>query len=185
MSGIHPLADVRTTKIGANTNIWQFAVVLAGAQIGSSCNINCHTFIENDVIIGNHVTVKSGVYLWDGIVAEDHTFIGPNVTFTNDKYPRSQQHLGAFQKTILKTGCSVGAGATILGGVTIGSFAIIGAGTIVTKDVPAFALFYGTPGRVRGWVNEKGAKLAEISKGQFADEAGNVWFLHNNLLVRK
>lgn len=101
---IHPLAEVQTKNIGANSQVWQFAVILEGAVIGDECNINCHTFIENDVLIGDRVTVKSGVYLWDGLVIEDDVFIGPNVTFTNDKYPRSKQYPGEFQKTIIKKG---------------------------------------------------------------------------------
>ena len=111
---IHPLADVQTQKIGENTRIWQYAVVLQGAKIGKDCNVNCHTFIENDVLIGDRVTVKSGVYLWDGLTIEDDVFIGPNVTFTNDKYPRSKKYPSEFQRTIIKKGASIGAGSVIL-----------------------------------------------------------------------
>src|SRR4051794_23340785 len=128
---IHPLAEVQTDNIGEQTIIWQFAIILKGASIGSNCNINCHTFIENDVVLGNNVTVKSGVYLWDGIIVEDDVFIGPNATFTNDKYPRSKQYPFSFQKIKLERGCSIGANATVLGGVTIGQYSIIGAGSVV------------------------------------------------------
>lgn len=145
---IHPLAEVQTKNIGANSQVWQFAVILEGAVIGDECNINCHTFIENDVLIGDRVTVKSGVYLWDGLVIEDDVFIGPNVTFTNDKYPRSKQYPGEFQKTIIKKGASIGAAAVILGGCVIGENAIVGAGALVTKDVPANTLVFGSPARV-------------------------------------
>lgn len=133
---IHPLSDVQSKKIGENTNIWQFCVVLAGAEIGSNCNICSHCFIENDVKIGNDVTVKCGVQIWDGIEVEDGVFIGPNVTFCNDRYPKSKNKNFKLEKTIVKKGAAIGANATILPGVTIGENALIGAGAIVTKDVP-------------------------------------------------
>ena len=153
---IHPLADVKSKNIGEHTSVWQFAVILGDATIGTNCNINCHTFIENKVIIGNNVTVKSGVFLWDGIIVEDNVFIGPNVTFTNDKYPRSKVYPGEFQKTVIKNNVSIGANATILGGITIGEYALIGAGSVVTKDVEAFSLVVGNPGKVVGTVNVEG-----------------------------
>jgi acetyltransferase-like isoleucine patch superfamily enzyme len=156
---IHPDSNIQTDQIGEGSTIWQYAVILRGAIIGKNCNINCHTFIENNVFIGNEVTIKSGVYLWDGINIEDNVFIGPNATFTNDKYPRSKKYPESFLKTRLETGCTIGANATILGGITVGRFAIIGAGSVVTKDVPAFALMYGNPAKLVGWVNEKGEKL--------------------------
>jgi acetyltransferase-like isoleucine patch superfamily enzyme len=143
---IHPLADVKTVKIGEGTYIWQFVVVLDRAEIGDNCNINCHCFIENDVIIGNNVTVKSGVYLWDGITIEDNVQIGPNVTFTNDKYPRAKREF-VLQKTLIKKGASIGASSTILGGITIGENAMIGAGSLVTKNVPSNQLWYGNPAK--------------------------------------
>ena len=130
---IHPLADVQTAQIGENTMVWQFAIILKGASVGSNCNINCHTFIENDVVVGDNVTIKSGVYLWDGITVGDNVFVGPNVTFTNDKYPRSKQYPDAFQKTVLERCCSIGANATILGGLTIGAYAIVGAEWLLLK----------------------------------------------------
>ncbi len=142
---IHPLADIHTNSIGVRTTIWQFSIILKGASIGNDCNINSHTFIENDVIIGNRVTIKCGVYLWDGLRIEDDVFVGPNVTFTNDKYPRSKQHPRKFQATILRKGCSIGANSTILGGLVIGENSMIGAGSLVTKDVPEGELWYGSP----------------------------------------
>jgi len=142
---IHPSAEVQSNNIGTNTDIWQNVIVLAKAKIGNNCNINAHCFIENDVIIGNNVTVKCGVYLWDGIQIEDDVFIGPNVTFTNDKYPRSKKYPDTFQKTTIKKGASIGAGSVILGGVTIGENALIGSGSVVTKDVPANELWFGNP----------------------------------------
>lgn len=159
---IHPLADVQSKDIGNGTFIWQFAVILEGAKIGTNCNINCHTFIENDVSIGNNVTVKSGVYLWNGLRIDDNVFVGPNVTFTNDKFPRSKQYPSEFQNTFLQTGCSLGANATILGGITIGKYSIIAAGSVVTKDVPEFALVKGNPARVCGYVDMQGKKIKDI-----------------------
>jgi acetyltransferase-like isoleucine patch superfamily enzyme len=144
---IHKLSDVQSQKIGENTNIWQFCVVLSGAEIGNNCNVCALCFIENDVKIGNNVTIKNGVYLWDGTEIEDDVFIGPNVTFTNDKYPRSKQYPEEFQKTIIKKGASIGANSTILGSVTIGEKAMIGAGSVVTKDVPAGELWFGNPAK--------------------------------------
>ncbi|HOU98309.1 MAG TPA: acyltransferase [Bacteroidales bacterium] len=142
---IHPTAEVQSNNIGKDTSIWQHVVVLPNARIGNNCNINAHCFIENDVIIGNNVTVKCGVYLWDGIQVEDDVFIGPNVTFTNDKYPRSKKYPPAFQKTIIKKGASIGAGSVILGGITIGENAMIGAGSVVTKSIPPNELWFGNP----------------------------------------
>ena len=132
---IHTSSDVQSVNIGQNTNIWQFCVVLPDAEIGENCNICSHCFIENDVKIGNNVTIKCGVQLWDGIRVEDDVFIGPNVTFCNDKYPRSKQYPERFLKTIIKKGASIGANATILPGVIIGENAMIAAGSVVTKDV--------------------------------------------------
>ncbi len=171
---IHPLADVQSTSIGSDTRIWQFAIVLKEAIIGTNCNINCHTFIENDVVLGNYVTVKSGVYLWDGIRIGNHVFIGPNATFVNDTYPRSQQypekHIGA----LLEDYVSIGANATILGGITIGHHALIGAGAVVTKNVPAYALITGNPGRRTGWVDTQGKKLIDKGNGKWESENGTV-----------
>ena len=132
---IHPLSDVQSENIGENTNIWQFCVVLPDAKIGNNCNICSHCFIENNVKIGNNVTVKCGVQLWDGVEIEDNVFIGPNVTFCNDKYPKSRNKDFKLEKVIVKKGASIGANATILPGVTIGENAMIAAGAIVTKDV--------------------------------------------------
>ena len=147
---IHPLADVHSTAIGAGTRIWQFCVVLPGAHIGQDCNINAQCLIENDVLLGDRVTVKSGVQLWDGLHVEDDVFIGPNVTFCNDRTPRSRRPPAAFEKTVLRRGASIGANATILCGVEIGAGAMVGAGSVVTRNVPAGALWFGNPARPRG-----------------------------------
>nr|ELR5057344.1 N-acetyltransferase [Providencia rettgeri]ELR5086940.1 N-acetyltransferase [Providencia rettgeri] len=145
---IHPLSDVQSQSIGENTRIWQFSVILKDAQIGSNCNICAHTLVENDVIIGDNVTVKSGVYIWDGIRIEDNVFIGPCVTFANDKYPRSKQYPEQFPITTIKKGASIGANATILPDITLGENCMVGAGSVVTKDVPENALVVGNPARI-------------------------------------
>ncbi len=143
---IHPLSDCQA-RVPDSTNVWQFCVVLPEAQIGENCNICSHCFMENDVRIGNSVTIKCGVQIWDGITIEDDVFVGPNVTFTNDLYPRSKQHPAECVRTVLKKGCSIGANSTIVCGVTIGEKAMIGAGSIVTHDVPAGELWVGNPAR--------------------------------------
>ncbi len=140
---IHPLSDVQSTNIGDNTNVWQFVVILRGAKIGSNCNICANCFIENDVVVGDNVTVKCGVQLWDGLRVEDNVFIGPNATFCNDKFPKSHNKDFALLQTIVKKGASIGANATILPGITIGENAMIGAGALVTKDVPTGAIIKG------------------------------------------
>lgn len=143
---IHPLSDCQTL-IPETTNVWQFCVILPKAIVGENCNICSHCLIENDVVVGDNVTVKCGVQLWDGIRVEDNVFIGPNVTFTNDKYPRSKQYPEQFWKTTIKKGASIGAGAVILCGVTIGEKAMIAAGSVVTKDVPEGELWMGNPAK--------------------------------------
>ena len=135
---IHELSDVQSKNIGKDTNIWQYCVVLPNAKIGDNCNICSHCFIENDVVIGNNVTVKNGVYLYDGITVEDDVFIGPNATFCNDRYPKSKNKDFKLESIVIKKGASIGANATILPGVTIGENAMIGAGSVVTKDVENF-----------------------------------------------
>lgn len=145
---IHPLSDVQTAKIGEGTSIWQFVVILKGAQIGRDSNICAQCFIENDVVIGDRVTIKCGVQIWDGITLEDDVFIGPNVTFCNDKTPRSKQYPAEFLKTRVKKGASIGANATILPGIVIGAGAMIGAGSVVTRDVPDHATVVGNPARI-------------------------------------
>ena len=151
---IHPLADVQSVYIGEDSRIWQYSVILAQAKIGKNCNICAHTLIENDVVIGNNVTVKSGVFLWDGITIQDNVFIGPNVTFTNDKHPRSKQYPEEFLRTVIEQGASIGANATILPGIKIGKNAMIGAGAVVTKDVPEKAIVIGNPAFIKGFIEE-------------------------------
>ena len=148
----HEKAIVESSTVGDGTRIWAFAHVLPGARIGRDCNICDHTFIENDVVIGDRTTVKCGVQLWDGITLEDDVFIGPNVAFTNDPFPRSRQRPAAFARTVVKKGASVGANATILPGLTIGEDAMIGAGAVLTKDAPPHAILVGNPARIAGYV---------------------------------
>ena len=150
---IHPLSDVKSTNIGDNTNIWQFCVVFPEAKIGTGCNICANVLIENEVVVGNNVTVKSGVQLWDGVTLEDNVFVGPNVTFTNDLFPRSKNPDWKLSKTVVKKGASIGANATILCGITIGENAMIGAGSVVTKDVPAGEVWVGNPARFFKQIN--------------------------------
>ena len=156
---IHELADVQTKSIGDSTTIWQYCVILAKAKIGKNCNICAHVLIENKVEIKNNVTIKCGVQIWDNTIIEDNVFIGPNVTFTNDIFPRSKNKPSIFEKTLIKKHASIGANSTIIAGNIIGEYALIGAGTVVTKDVPNYSLFYGNPGKVHGYVCQCGHPL--------------------------
>ena len=144
---VHERALVETDSIGVGTRVWAFAHVMAGAVIGADCNICDHTYIEGDVVIGDRVTIKSGVYLWDGLRVEDDVFIGPQATFTNDPFPRSK-HSFTVPITTIRRGASIGAGAVVLPGVTIGERAMVGAGAVVTKDVPADVVVVGNPARL-------------------------------------
>jgi len=154
MSFIHPLSDVTTSLIGQGTRVWQFVVILEGAKVGADCNICAQVLIEGGVVIGDRVTVKSGVQLWDGTHVENDVFIGPNATFTNDLYPRSKQYPSEFKGIKIKRNASIGANATLLAGVTIGEFAIVGAGAVVTKDVPASAVVVGNPAKIIRYVSQ-------------------------------
>lgn len=156
---IHPTSEVHSNMIGEGTTIWQYCVILKNAIIGKNCNINFNVFIENDVRVGDNVTIKSGVQLWNGITIEDNVFIGPNVAFTNDFHPRSKQYPEMFLTTTVKKGASIGANSTIIGGISIGEYALIGAGSVVTKNVPSYTLWYGNPAKMKGYVCQCGNKL--------------------------
>lgn len=147
--------------VGANSRVWAFAHVLPGARVGSDCNICDHTFIEGAVRLGDRVTVKCGVYLWDGLEIEDDVFIGPAAVFTNDMRPRSKRYPASYPVTRLRRGCTIGAGAVILPGLTIGRYSMVAAGAVVTRDVPDYALVVGNPARARGWVCACGDRLRE------------------------
>lgn len=158
---IHPLGVVdKGARIGAGTRVWAFAHVVSGARIGRDCNLCDHTFIEGGVRIGDRVTIKSGVYLWDGVTLEDDVFVGPCAAFTNDKFPRSRQRPSSYLKTVVGQGASIGANATILPGIRIGKQAMVGAGAVVTRDVPAYAVVKGNPARIFGYVD------AAVAAGQ-------------------
>lgn len=149
---VHPQALCESDAIGPRTRVWAFAHVLPGARIGADCNICDHVFIENDVVVGDRVTVKCGVQLWDGVEVEDDVFIGPNVTFTNDLFPRSRRYQDAVRRTRIRAGASIGANATLLPGIEIGAHAMIGAGAVVTRSVPPHAIAVGNPARITGYV---------------------------------
>lgn len=156
---IHEKAVVETSFIGNNSRIWAFVHILPKATIGANVNICDHCFIENDVTIGNNVTIKSGVHIWNGARIDDNVFVGPSVTFANDRYPRSKNEDFIVEQIHLQNGCSIGANATLLPGITIGQYAIVGAGSVVTKDVPDHILVYGNPAQPHGYVCECGENL--------------------------
>jgi UDP-2-acetamido-3-amino-2,3-dideoxy-glucuronate N-acetyltransferase len=150
---VHPQGLCESATVGENTRVWAFAHVLPGARIGRDCNICDHVFVENDVIIGDRVTVKCGVQLWDGLRVADEVFIGPNATFSNDKYPKSKQYQHEVLQTHIGAGASIGGGASVLPGLRIGTRAMVGAGAVVTRDVPARAIVSGNPARIVGYVD--------------------------------
>ena len=165
MPFIHPLADVQSQHIGEATRIWQYVVVLGGARIGAGCNICSHCFIENDVVIGDRVTIKCGVQVWDGVHLGDDVFIGPNVTFTNDKFPHSNNRGFTVLPTRIEEGASIGANATILPGLTIGRNALVAAGSVVTRSVPFNSIVRGNPARIVGYVDTEASAKPSAKEG--------------------
>jgi acetyltransferase-like isoleucine patch superfamily enzyme/dTDP-4-dehydrorhamnose 3,5-epimerase-like enzyme len=166
---VHPHGICESRSVGRGTKVWAFAHVLPGAVIGEDCNICDHVFIENDVVLGDRVTIKCGVQLWDGLRIGNDVFIGPNVTFTNDPFPRSKQWPVEFAKTALEEGCSIGANATILPGISIGRSAMVGAGAVVTRSVPANAIVHGNPARIQGYVSQIPKPADVMSRAKHAD----------------
>ena len=185
----HPNAIVESTQIGSNTRVWAFAHILPGAVIGAECNICDHVFIENDVIVGNRVTIKSGVQLWDSITIEDDVFIGPNATFTNDRFPRSKHYQENYPRIVIRQGASIGANATILPGIEVGAQAMVGAGAVVTKDVPAHTVVVGNPAQIRRNLEYhqrpimNSSSITEcylIELPKISDPRGNLTFIENS-----
>jgi len=172
---VHPSAICESKNIGEKTRLWAFSHVLPNAMIGAECNICDHVFIENDVVIGDRVTIKCGVQVWDGVTLENDVFIGPNVTFTNDPFPRSKQYPLVFSKTLVRRGASIGANATILPGITIGIQAMVGAGAVVVNNVPPYAKVVGNPARIIGYTHSRAqskvvseAELSSVALGSHA-----------------
>jgi UDP-2-acetamido-3-amino-2,3-dideoxy-glucuronate N-acetyltransferase len=179
---VHPLSDVQTSNIGNNTRIWQFTVILEGAVIGEDCNVNCNCFLENDVVIGNSVTIKSGVQIWNGITLMDNVFIGPNVTFTNDHVPRSKVYQEITNRTLVNIGASIGANSTIISGIVIGAYAFVGAGSVLTKSILPFTLWYGNPAKHKGYVTKEGI----ILDLNLFDQKNKVQYkFHEDILIPK
>ncbi len=165
---VHPTAIVESDQIGDGTSIWAYVHIMKGVAIGHSCNIGDHTFMETGAVVGNLVTIKNGNMLWEGVTLEDGVFVGPHVFFTNDLYPRSPRLPQAkpryethawLETTLIQTGASLGAGAVILAGNTVGKFAMVAAGAVVTRDVPPYTLVAGNPARPKGWVCQCGMRL--------------------------
>jgi UDP-2-acetamido-3-amino-2,3-dideoxy-glucuronate N-acetyltransferase len=178
---IHPSSDVQTKNIGAETKVWQYTIILPEAKIGNYCNINAFCFIENDVEIGNNVTIKCGVSIWDGVTLEDNVHIGPYVTFTNDLYPRSKHNFKLI-RTIIKKGASIGANSTLIPGISVGDYAMIGAGSVITKNVPNNALWVGNPARHVGYVCNCGLRLDDSLQ---CKECGSDYRIDNRGIVHK
>ncbi|HVZ31765.1 MAG TPA: WxcM-like domain-containing protein [Polyangiaceae bacterium] len=168
---VHPQGICESTHVGAGTRVWAFAHVLPGAVLGRDCNICDHTFIENDVVIGDRVTIKCGVQLWDGVRLEDDVFVGPNATFTNDPFPRSKERPNEFLRTTVGRRASLGANVTILPGLTIGQNAVVGAGAVVTRNIPPNAIVVGNPARIVGYVDSGQALGAPASSRLSPDVA--------------
>jgi len=180
---IHPTALVQTERIGKGTRIWAFCNVQEGAVIGADCNICDHSFVEKGVIIGDRVTVKNGVSLWDGMVIEDDVFLGPNAVFTNDIYPRSKVYQEMPDRTLIKEGATIGANAVVIAGHTVGRFAFIGAGAVVTKAVPDFTMWYGNPAAFVAYVCRCAKRLEFAQDDTARCECGLSYKLSNGLVV--
>lgn len=159
---VHPDGRCESDSVGALTRVWAFAHVLKGAVVGSGCNLGDHTYVEDGAVLGNNVTIKNGVQVWSGVTLEDDVFVGPNATFTNDLRPRAfiKKHAAGLDTTLVRRGATIGANATIVCGHTVGEYAFIGAGAVITRDVPAYALMVGTPAKRIGWMCSCGERLS-------------------------
>lgn len=189
---IHPTSLVETQQIGQGTRIWAFTHIMMGVSIGQNCNIGDHCFIESGVVIGNNTTIKNGNMIWEGVILEDGVFVGPHVNFTNDLYPRSPRlpqakkrysNRGWLLPTLVRKGASLGCGVGIIAGTTIGEFAMVGAGALVTRDIPPYALVVNNPARVRGWVCQCGQTL-KFQKSIATCSDCNLNFIQNGDSVR-
>lgn len=174
---VHPNAIVESDKIGAKTRVWAFAHILKNAEVGEDCNICDYVFIESGVKIGNRVTIKNGISIWEGLIIEDDVFLGPNCVFTNDMFPRSKVVRPEYERTLLKKGTSIGANATILCGITLGRYSMVGAGAVVTKDIPDFACVIGNPAKLLYWISKTGEKLNFDKNKEACDSTGNKYRL--------
>ena len=174
---VHQSAICESADIGKGTRIWAFVHILKNAKIGNDCNVGDYCFIENDVVIGSRVTIKNGISVWDGITIEDDVFLGPNCVLTNDLYPRSKIYHSENVRTHIKQGASIGANATIICGITLGKYCMIGAGAIVTKSVPDFAVVTGNPARFKYWISKTGEKLNFENDNYAVDSKGNKYKL--------
>ena len=163
---VHRLSDVQSANIGDGTRIWQYVIILEGARVGRNCNICSHVFIENDVTVGDDVTIKCGVQLWDGVTIYDRAFIGPNATFVNDHLPRSKRHGKPVGRTVIMEGASIGANATIMCGLQVGRYAMVGGGAVITKNVGDYELWYGNPARHAGYVSADGEAVELDLRGR-------------------
>ena len=177
---VHPSSLVEATDVGEGTTIWAFVHLLAGVRVGRNCNICDHCFAEAGVVLGNNVTLKCGVYLWNGTTLEDDVFVGPNVVFTNDVHPRSKNRDYTLKPVLVCKGASLGANSTILAGITVGRYALVGIGAVVTRDVPDYALVYGNPARQHGWVDETGEKLLVDGPGCWRSADGQRAYSETN-----
>jgi acetyltransferase-like isoleucine patch superfamily enzyme len=177
---VHPNALCESSQIGKNTRIWAFTHIMRDVIIGEECNICDHSFIESGVKIGNRVTIKNGISVWNGVTIEDDVFLGPNCVLTNDIYPRSKVYRTEIVKTLIKRGASIGANSTILCGITLGRFCMVGAGAVVTKDVPDFALVAGNPAKIIYWISKTAEKLKFDAQQIAVDSQGNKYFLNKS-----
>lgn len=174
---VHPSALCESNSIGKGTRIWAFCHIMKNVVIGEDCNLGDHSFVESGVIIGNRVTVKNGVSVWVGVTIEDEVFLGPNCVLTNDTYPRSKVYYDEYEKIIIKKGATVGANATILPGVTLGEYCMVGAGSVVTKDVKSFSLVFGNPAKHRNYVCKFGGGLDFNRDNEAYDKENNKYLL--------